>query len=129
MAFSLTKREEELMEFLWEQGEPLAANEILAQCKDRSWSDRYLQAMLRSLEKKGAIESCGVVRQGNHYSRRFRCRLSREDYFVQLAQASGVDTKLFAKAAVALAAGSSSQDQSEVIRELEQLLEDYKKKG
>ena len=52
---TLTKREEELMEFLWQQGEPLAANEILDRCKERSWSDRYLQAMLRSLEKKGAI--------------------------------------------------------------------------
>ena len=117
------------MEFIWEQGEPLAANEILVQCKDRSWSDRYLQAMLRSLEKKGAVEACGTLRQGNHYSRKFRCRLSREEYFLQLAQASGVDAKLFAKAAVALAAGISPKDKSEVIRELEQLLEDYKKKG
>lgn len=129
MAIVLTKREEELMNFLWEYGKPLAANQILELCKERTWSDRYLQGMLSSLEKKGAIESCGVVRQGNHYSRQFRCCFSREDYFVQLAQASGVDTKLFAKAAVALAAGASQKDQSEVIRELEQLLDDYKKKG
>ena len=127
MSFTLTKREEELMEFLWQQGEPLAANEILAQCPSRSWSDRYLQAMLRSLEKKGAIEACGTLREGNHYSRRFRCCLTKEEYFAQLAKDSGVDTKLFAKVAVAMAAGASPK--GEVIRELEQLLEDYKKEG
>lgn len=129
MAVTLTKREKELMKFLWEQDKPLAANEILACCKDRPWSDRYLQVMLRSLEKKGAIMSCGVVRQGNHYSRQFRCCFSREDYYVQLAQAGGVDEKLFAKAAVALAAGAPQQNRGELFCELEQLLDDYKKKG
>lgn len=117
------------MEFLWEQREPLAANEILAQCKDRSWSDRYLQAMLRSLEKKGAVEACGTLRKGNHYSRRFRCRLTKEEYFAQLAQASGVDSRLFARAVVSLAADSSPEEQENIIQELERLLEDYKKRG
>ena len=124
----LTNREEELMDFLWEQNKPLAANEILAECKERSWSDRYLQVMLRSLEKKGAIESCGMVRQGNHYSRQFHCRLTKEEYFAQLAQASGVNSRLFARAVVSLAAKASPKEQEEVIRELEQLLEEYKQK-
>ena len=139
----LTNREEELMDFLWEQNKPLAANEILAECKERSWSDRYLQVMLRSLEKKGAIESCGTVRQGNHYSRQFHCRLTKEEYFAQLAQAfdqaqrgggfpfsqaSGVNSRLFARAVVSLAAKASPKEQEEVIRELEQLLEEYRQK-
>lgn len=128
MAMVLTKREEELMDFLWEQGKPLAANEILAACSQRSWSDRYLQVMLRSLEKKGAIEACGTIRQGNHYSRQFRCCLTKEEYFAQLAQASGVNSRLFARAVVSLAAESSPKEQEEVIQELERLLEEYKQK-
>ena len=129
MSFALTKREEELMEFLWEQSEPLAANEILARCRERSWSDRYLQVMLRSLEKKAAVEACGTLREGNHYSRRFRCRLTKEEYFAQLAKASGVDSRLFARAVVSLAADSSPEEQENIIQELERLLEDYKKRG
>lgn len=129
MSFTLTKREEELMEFLWQQGEPLAANEILAQCPNRSWSDRYLQAMLRSLEKKGAIEASGTLREGNHYSRRFRCRMTKEEYFAQLAKASGVDSRLFTRAVVSLAAETSPAEQEKIIQELERLLEDYKKRG
>lgn len=129
MSFTLTKREEELMEFLWQQGEPLAANEILDRCKERSWSDRYLQAMLRSLEKKGAIEASGTLREGNHYSRRFRCRMTKEEYFAQLAKASGADSRLFTRAVVSLAAEASPAEQEKIIQELERLLEDYKKRG
>ena len=85
--------------------------------------------MLRSLEKKGAIEASGTLQEGNHYSRRFRCRMTKEEYFAQLAKASGVDSRLFTRAVVSLAAEASPAEQEKIIQELERLLEDYKKRG
>ncbi len=125
---SLTKREEELMNFLWEYGQPLASNEMLELCKEHSWSDSYLRIMLRSLEKKGAIVPCGMVRYGTQYARKFSCAFTKEEYYVQLAASRGVNAELFAKAAVAMAAQSDSKDQENLIQELEEILQDYKNK-
>lgn len=124
---SFTKREEELMDFLWSYGEPITSNEMMELCKERTWSDSYLHVMLRSLQKKGAIEQCGLVQYGTQYARQFRCAISKEEYFVRLAMGKGVDKDSFAKVAVAMAA-SKEDDNEELIRTLEKIIEDFEEK-
>jgi Predicted transcriptional regulator len=82
---TLSKREEELMEMLWDQGYPMTSSEMLQVDRSRSWKDSYLTIMLRSLQEKGFIQICGVERQGKVYLRQFESIYSREEYVAKLA--------------------------------------------
>ena len=44
---ALTKSEEKLMRFLWEQGVPLSASEIQALWKDNGWTKTYTRDIIR----------------------------------------------------------------------------------
>ena len=125
IAFS--KREEELMDFMWKYGEPLTAMEILEKCEEHSWSDHYLRVMLRSLERKGVIAFDSLEQRRSQYARRFRTTISREEYYVKLAEEGGVNADLFAKTAVvALMRGSASEDKEELLKKLEEIIVDFK---
>ncbi|WP_322172299.1 BlaI/MecI/CopY family transcriptional regulator [Acutalibacter caecimuris] len=126
--FSLSKSEEKLMQFLWEQDRPLSALEMLeALDGSQAWGEHYLRVMLKSLEKKGAIEYCGFVRRANQYARRFHCTLTQEEYYVQLAQKAGVNVDgVFRAAAVAIIPGSSEEEKEELIQKLEAIIEEYR---
>ncbi len=124
-----TKRETELMDFLWSYGEPVTGKDILVLCKKRTWADNYLGVMLRSLEKKGAIRCCGMKLYGTKYARQFESTISREEYYVQLAKGNGVDVEAFAKAAVGLVKEEKSSNQEELIQELEKIIKEFKERG
>ena len=123
-----TTREEELMNFLWEYGEPLTANDMILNCKDHSWSDNYIRVMLRALEKKGAIELCGLEATRTQYARKFKPAISKEEFYLQYVVGAGVDPCAFAKAAVALAAKSKDGKKDELIQRLDQVLKEDAKK-
>lgn len=121
----LTKREEELMDFLWEYGKPVTSNEILELCQSHCWRETYLQVMIRSLLKKGMIEQVGIMTFGNHYARQLQYTMSKEEYFVALAAGKNLNKCHFAKAAVAMAAKESPEDRQALIEQLEQMLKDF----
>ena len=123
-----TRREEELMEFLWGYGQPLTSYNMVDLCKDRDWKDSYIHIMIRSLEKKGAIECCGVEKSGIKYARKFRPAITKEEYYVQLALSAGVDRELFAKTAAGLVRKDSSNDQEKLIQELEEIIKEFKER-
>ncbi len=124
LAFS--KREEELMDFMWKYGEPLTAMEILDKCEEHSWSDHYLRVMLRSLERKGAITFDSLEQRGSQYARRFRCAISREEYYVRLAQEGGVEADAFAEAALAaLIRSNTNEKKAGLLKKLEEIIEEY----
>ncbi len=126
---NFTTREMELMNFLWSYGKPATSKDMIEKCVERSWSDTYLNIMLRSLEKKGAIRCCGAVLYGRKYARQFECMISKEEYYVRLALDNGVDTKALANAAAGLVKRESSEDQEELIQELEKIIKDFKERG
>ena len=82
--------------------------------------------MLRSLLKKGAIEMCGMIQYATQYARQFRCVISREEYFLQQAQKSGIDSKELLRTAAALAAHSDAKEREELVEELEHLIAELK---
>lgn len=122
---SLTRREEELMDFLWECGEPVTSNDILDRCQPRTWSNSYLQVMLRALLNKGMLEPIGMVRYGTQYARKLRCTMTKEEYYVALAAGKDLDKGLFAKAAVAMAVKEKGEDRQELVEQLEEMLRDF----
>lgn len=123
----LTKSEEKLMQFLWEQGKPLSASEIQALWKDNAWTKSYTRDIIRALEEKGAIEFYNLERTGKNYGRRFRTVLTRGEYFSQLAMRNGVTvTKMFKVEAFAMVEKGNKQEMDDLIRELEGMIEEYR---
>ena len=116
----LTKREEDLMDFLWDYGKPATSLDVLEHCKNITWSPNY------TLLKKGAIEMCGMIQYATQYARQFRCVISREEYFLQQAQKSGMDSKELLRTAAALAAHSDAKEREELVEELEHLIVELK---
>lgn len=123
-SIQFTNREEELMNFLWEYGKPATSNEMLEYCVSRTWSDSYLHVMLRSLERKGAIEHCGLVQYGTQYARQFRTCLTKEQYYVQLAEERGVEKGSFVQFAVAMAQKIKPDEKEELIHTLEEFIKE-----
>lgn len=78
--FTLKKREEEAMKVLWSTDKDLSASEIAEAIPNRNWPVSSIQAVLRSLEKKGAIYVSDITKLGKSYGRLFRPTLSANDY-------------------------------------------------
>ena len=120
----LTKREEELMNFLWDYEEPITSNAILKFCENRSWSESYLYVMLRSLQKNVLLQQREPMQYGSQYARRFYCTMTNEEYYVALAAGKDLDTKAFAKNVVAMAVKEGKGDNKELLEQLEQMLKE-----
>ncbi len=117
MAFvSLTKSEEKLIQFLWDQEKPLSVTEMLELLDDRAWTKNYTRDIVRELRKKRVVDSCGRVHSGRNYAQRFQTVMSREDYYAQLARHNGVTvSKMLQAEAFALAKQGDKKEMEELI--------------
>lgn len=125
----LTKSEERLMRFLWEQGKPLSASEIQALWKEKghAWTKSYTRDIIRALEEKGAIEFDSLERTGKKYGRRFRTVMTKDEYYSQEAMRNGVTaSRLFQLEAFALVKKGNKEGVEELIQELEDMIEEYR---
>ena len=124
---ALTKSEEKLMRFLWEQGVPLSASEIQALWKDKGWTKTYTRDIIRTLEEKGAIEFHSLERTGKKYGRRFQTVMTREEFYSGQAIRNGVTvSNLFKVEALALAKKGNKEGVEKLIRELEDMISEYR---
>lgn len=73
----LSKKQEEIMEILWNSNEPMIASEILKQ-KD-SFNISTIQSTLKTLVKKKCIEVADIVYSGTVLSRSYRPIITREE--------------------------------------------------
>ncbi len=127
MAFSLSKSEEKLMAFLWDQNTPLSVPEMEELCEKQTWGEHYLRVMLKSLENKGAVECCSFEQRGKQYARRFRCTVTKEEYYVQLAEKGGANLNgVFRATAVAMTKKADKESQEELLKKLEEIMEEYR---
>ena len=83
--------------------------------------------MLRSLERKGAIEYCSLEHRGTQYARRFRCTVTKEEYYVRLAESGGIGAAALIRAAGASMA-DSEEERKELLGRLNEVLQDYETK-
>ncbi|WP_405354131.1 BlaI/MecI/CopY family transcriptional regulator [Ruminococcus sp.] len=79
----LTKSEEEIMNLLWEVGEPLASSEIVNKSENRTWKKSYINLLINSLLSKQMIEVVGVKQMTKNYARTFKPTMSRYAYLVK----------------------------------------------
>lgn len=73
----LTKRQEDVMNVLWNSDKPMIASEILKTRDD--FNINTVQATLRTLAKKKYIEVADIVYSGTVLSRSYRPILKREE--------------------------------------------------
>lgn len=79
----LTKSEEEIMNLLWEVGEPLASSEIVSKSVNRTWRKSYINLLINSLLNKQMIEVVGVKQMTKNYARTFQPTMSKYAYSVK----------------------------------------------
>lgn len=79
----LTKSEEEIMEFMWDAGEPLTSSEIVSNSQDKTWKDSYVHLLLNSLMYKEVVRVAGFKRATKNYARSFEPTMTREEYVVR----------------------------------------------
>ena len=77
----LTKSEMEIMDVLWECGQPLSRSDLLERSEEKTWKDSSVHILLNGLLQKGAIREAGLVKRSKTYGRVFSPTLSREEYF------------------------------------------------
>jgi len=77
----LTRSEMEIMDVLWESGEPLSRADLLARSEEKTWKDSSVHILLNGLLHKGAIREAGLVKRSKTYGRTFAPTLTREEYF------------------------------------------------
>lgn len=77
----LTKSELEIMDVLWDTGEPMSRADLLERSEDKSWKDSSVHILLNGLLAKNAIREAGFVKRSKTYGRVFAPNLSREEYF------------------------------------------------
>lgn len=129
--FTLTKTEEKVMLFLWDQGRPLSVQEMLEAWDGdgKTWKDNYMRAIVHSLEEKEALEFCNLERRGNRYARRFQPAYSKKEYYSHLVKRGGLSASEMVKVeAVALAASGDQQGMDALIHELEGIIEEYRRR-
>ena len=120
----LTKNELEIMEVLWENGEPITSSDIVKKSVDKSWKSSSIHILINSLLDKKAIEEVGFVRTGKGFGRTFAPTIEGEKYYAnclaKMAKKTSMST-LFA------ALFKSDEIDGDTLEELELLIKNKKK--
>lgn len=77
----LTRSEMEIMDVLWEAGEPLSRSDLLERSQEKSWKDSSIHILLNGMLQKNLIREAGFVKRGKTYGRTFLPTMTREEYF------------------------------------------------
>lgn len=89
---TLTKKELEMMNVLWQSETALTASEILKASTNRTWKDKSLHILINSLLKKNLIVVDGFKKMEKVYARSFKPAISQTNY-IWAHLTSGLDKK------------------------------------
>ena len=76
----LTNSEREVLDLLWDVGEPLTSSEMVKMCVDRTWKPSYIHIMIKSLLDKEMIKMAGFKKMTKNYARIFEPTMTREQW-------------------------------------------------
>lgn len=122
----LTTNESQLMEIFWKENRPMTSLELADYSNETDWKSSYVFIMLKSMQKKGMIETCGSVLCGSKYVRLFRPTLTKEEYVAKFASLMHLKKSSISKITVALLEELDG-DKDAIISELETMIEEFKK--
>ena len=76
----ITDSEKDVLNLLWDTGEPLTSTEIVRMCVNRTWKPSYIHIMINSLLKKGMIKVVGFKQTTKNFARIFEPTMTREQW-------------------------------------------------
>ncbi len=122
---SLNKREEELMNYLWEIKKPMTTNEMAKQLQSEGWTNITLCRTVQSLTDQGYIEVAGLEKSAKTYARKLIPSLSKEEYYSSVLMNRGINANSLADLTAALIGASRKnprEKDAEVIAKLEEVI-------
>ena len=121
----LNKREEELMNILWDYNEPLTQNEMAERLAEKGWNNVTLFKTVQSLANAGYLEVVGLEKTTKTYARKLMPAISKEEYYTSILMKNGINSDSLANITAALI-GVSKKDKkeknTEVIAKLEEII-------
>ena len=122
---SLNKREEELMNYLWEIKKPMTTNEMAKQLQSEGWTNITLCRTVQSLTDQGYLEVAGLEKSAKSYARKLIPSLSKEEYYSSVLMNRGINANSLADLTAALIGASRKnprEKDAEVIAKLEEVI-------
>lgn len=127
----MNKREEDMMNALWDKGEPMTSVDLEEILDSAEWNHAAIFRVIKALLSKNLIEECGTQLRGKQWTRKFRPVISREEYMAQYLVDRGINTNslgLIAAAVVERSHGTSAEDEK-LISELEAIIAEIKERA
>ena len=121
----LTVREEELLNFLWETGEPMTAAEMAERLVTDGWSNVTLFKTVQNLSESGYLQVAGLEKNKKSYARKLTPSLTKEEYYAGVMMKHGIDSRSIADITAAFLGvtdKSSKERDAEVIAKLEEII-------
>lgn len=121
----LTVREEELLNFLWETGEPMTAAEMAERLVPDGWSNVTLFKTVQNLSESGYLQVAGLEKNKKSYARKLTPSLTKEEYYAGVMMKHGIDSRSIADITAAFLGvtdKSSMERDAEVIAKLEEII-------
>lgn len=114
----LTRSEMEIMDVLWEVGEPLSRSDLLTHSGEKTWKDSSVHILLNSMLQKNLIREAGFVKRGKTYGRTFLPTMTREEYFAATVYSHRYKPQLVGLIGALLKQVPVSPEEMEQLREL-----------
>ncbi|MEY8516709.1 BlaI/MecI/CopY family transcriptional regulator [Lachnospiraceae bacterium 29-84] len=125
--FALSKRELDVMNVLWSVKEPMIASEIPKNKPDLSINT--VQAVLKKLMQKGFVRVEKIVHSGTVLTRSYSASVSAEEYAVGYVKCEIFPFgKIVSKAGLVDHLFDIEEDKEGLVKELERIIEERKKK-
>ena len=118
----LTRRQEALMNFLWEIDTPLTANEMAGKLKDEGWSAVTLFKTVQALDAEGYLMVTGIVSTGKTYARKMAPSMSKAQYYGSLLEKRNIKTEDIPEI-VSFIIGKGKDDEEEKLAAVRDVLE------
>ena len=114
----LTRSEMEIMDVLWDAGQPLSRADLLDRAEEKTWKDSSVHILLNGLLAKDAIREAGLIKRSKTFGRIFAPTMTREEYFAQTIFGHRHQPELIGLFTALLEQRDPSREQLETMRAL-----------
>lgn len=81
---TLTPRQTELMEFLWDANEPMTANKMAEKLAPAGWNNVTLFKTVQALSTDGFLEVTGLEKTVKTYARKLAPTMTKAQYYASI---------------------------------------------
>ena len=94
----LTNKELEIMSVLWKSKDPLSGNEIISASSKKTWKEKSIHIIIKSLLEKGVIRVAGQKPSATNVAKTYEPTVTSEEYAVSLSSELILDNAAFLSA-------------------------------